>query len=156
MRRTLRRGLSVENMKSPFLLLRCAALVAVSLSLVACGPPDGRRVRFVTATAAELDAAERERTVWYEFQPGDDVPLAMVFTGVVESVTPIQAKAKRNFWLVVQKNQPIQFSFDGEHVVNQNAGQVALALGRAEERNQVGVLVYLGRPEDTPDALKKQ
>lgn len=64
--------------------------------------------------------------------------------------------AKRNFWLVVQKDRPIEFSFDGEHVVQQNAGQVALALGNAEGVNHVGVLVYLGRPEDTPAALKKQ
>lgn len=141
-------------MKSPFLL--SAALVALSLSAIACGPPQGRRVRFVNATAVELEAAQRERTVWYEFQPGDDVPLAMVFTGVVEGVTPIHAKAKRNFWLVVQKDRPIEFSFDGEHVVNQNAGQVALALGHAEGGNQVGVLVYLGRPEDTPAELKRQ
>lgn len=133
-----------------------AALVALCLSTAACSPPQGRRVRFVNATAAELEAATQERTVWYEFQPGDDVPLAMVFTGVVESATPIHAKAKRNFWLVVQKDRPIEFSFDGEHVVNQNAGQVALALGRAEGGNQVGVLVYLGRPEDTPAELKKQ
>ena len=141
-------------MKSPFLF--SAVVVATALSVVACGAPQGRRVRFVNATAAELEAAEQERIVWYEFRPGDDVPLAMVFTGVVESATPIHAKAKRNFWLVVQKNRPIEFSFDGEHVVNQNAGQVALALGHHEGSNHVGVLVYLGRPEDTPDALKKQ
>ena len=141
-------------MKSPALL--SAAIVALALSAVACGPPDGRRVRFVTATAAELDAANQERVVWYEFKPGDTVPLAMVFTGVVESATPIHAKAKSNFWLVVQKGQPIAFSFDGEHVVAQNAGQVALALGQHEGTNQVGVLVYMGRPEDTPSELKRQ
>jgi hypothetical protein len=140
-------------MKPPFLL--SAALVGLALSLVACGAPQGRRVRFVNATAAELEAANQERTVWYEFQPGDDVPLAMVFTGVVESATPIRAKAKRNFWLVVQKDRPIEFSFDGEHVVNQNAGQVALALGQHEGNNHVGVLVYLGRPEDTPSELRR-
>jgi hypothetical protein len=139
-------------MKSSLLL---SAALFLSLSAVACGPPQGRRVRFVKATATELEAATQEHVVWYEFQPGDDVPLAMVFTGVVESATPIHAKAKRNFWLVVQKDRPIEFSFDGEHVVSQNAGQVALALGRAEAGNQVGVLVYLGRPEDTPEQLKR-
>jgi hypothetical protein len=135
-------------------LLLLTTLVAIAVA--ACGPPQGRRVRFIKATTAELSAAEQEHVVWYEFQPGDEVPLAMVFTGVVESSTPIHATAKRNFWLVVQKNQPIQFSFDGEHVVNQNAGQVALALGQHQGANHVGVLVYLGRPEDTPAELKKQ
>lgn len=79
----------------------------------------------------------------------------MIFTRVVESETPIHAKAKRNFWLVVQKDRPIELSFDGEHIVAQNAGQVALALGHAEAGNQVAVVVYLGRPEDTPAELKR-
>lgn len=144
---------SSGKMRPPVLF--ATALVALSLSAIACGPPQGRRVRFVNATAAELEAATQERTVWYEFQPGDDVPLAMVFTGVVESATPIRAKAQRNFWLVVQKDRPIEFSFDGEHVVSQNAGQVALALAHADGGNHVGVLVYLGRPEDTPTELKR-
>jgi hypothetical protein len=130
--------------------LGLAALVAVA----GCGVHQGPRIHFATATEAQLAGTENERVVWYEFRKGDEVPMAMLYTGVVEGESPMRAKATQTFWLVVEKNAPPRFSFDGEHVVDQNAGSAAIALGRKNGENRVGVVVYLGKPEDAPAELR--
>ncbi len=125
-----------------------------AIGMAACGAHQGPRVHFASATEAQLAGVESERVVWYEFRKGDEVPMAMLYTGVVEGETPMRAKAVRTFWLVVEKNAPPRFSFDGVNVVDQNAGTAAIALGRRNGENQVGVVVYLGKPEDAPAELK--
>lgn len=133
-------------------LFACTALLALALG--GCGAAQGPRVRFVSATEAQLKAAEDERIVWYEFREGDSVPLATLFTGVVEGGAPLKAVAKRTFWLVMEKGQPPRFSFDGEHIVETNAGTAGIGLGRESGVNHVALLVYVGKPEDAPEALK--
>ncbi|MBS2015043.1 MAG: hypothetical protein JST00_19285 [Deltaproteobacteria bacterium] len=136
-------------------LLAGLATFALLLPLLSgCGMSAGPRIRFVSATAAQLKAAEDERIVWYEFRQGDEVPLATLFTGVVEGGTGTKAIAKRTFWMVMEKNRPVRFSFDGEHVVEANAGTASIGLGRESNINHVAVVVYVGRPEDAPPELR--
>lgn len=124
----------------------------LAVCAVGCGTPPVR-IHFATATEAQLEV--QSTPVWFEFRKGDNVPLGMLFTGVVEGGAPIVAVAKQTFWLVVERNAPPRFSFDGKNVVSQDAGMVALALHRAGNQNNVGVVVYLGKPEDAPPELKK-
>ena len=132
-------------------------LLTVALASGCGGAPAGRRIRFVTATEADLRAADTEDLVWLEFRKGDEVPVGFLLVGVVEGVSqpPVHARASRTFYLVLSKHGPPRFSFDGKTILDHNAGRAAIALGRAkDEKNQVGVVVFLGNPEDAPPELK--
>lgn len=139
-------------------MLHVLGSVAVMALLAGCGARQAPRIHFASATEAQLRASGDERVVWYEFRQGDDVPVALLFTGVVEAAQPVRAKATRTFWLVMERNAPPRFSFDGEHVVEARAGTAGIALGRDGEKgeNQVGLVVYLGKPEDAPAPLREK
>jgi hypothetical protein len=135
-----------------------AGLIAFAALAMGCGMPQAPRIRFATASEAQLKAAELEDMVWYEFRRGDEVPIAFMLVGVTEGITPeaIHARATRTFYLVVRKHGPPMFSFDGEHLVEHDAGKAAITLGRTRDgTNQVGVVVFLGQEQDMPPELKR-
>lgn len=132
-------------------------MMACTLSAAGCGMANGPRVRFVTATAEQLRAAdEQSGPVWFEFHPGDEVPLVTLFTGVVEGGSGAKAIAKRTFWIVMEKDHPVRFSFDGKTIAEANAGSASLGVGREKDLNHVAVLVYVGKPEDAPPELRSR
>lgn len=131
--------------------LACA--LALSLSTVGCGFGSGPHVRFATATEADLKASANG-PVWYEFREGDDVPLALLYRGVIEAGAPVRAKAKKKFWLVLQPNQPAYFSFDGKTIA-MNGSTAGIMVAREKGENFVGVVVYVGDPADAPPELRK-
>jgi hypothetical protein len=127
----------------------------VTSTMVACAPPVAPRVHFARATEAQLRQSDKEE-VWYEFRPGDEFPIAMIFTGVLEAGNPIRAKVVRPFWLIMSRGMEPRFSFDGQHVYPQKTGMAAIGLAREADLNHVGVVVYIGKPEDTPPEMQRQ
>jgi hypothetical protein len=125
--------------------------VLVSVTTMACGAP-APRVPFATATEAQVRDSEAKET-WFEFHTGDEVPLAMLYTGVLESKTPVVARAARPFWLIVAPNQPARFSFDGKSAVS-SFGKAGVGITHDAGRNYVGLLVYIGKPEDAPHEMR--
>ena len=132
--------------------------ILLALASGCAGAPAARRIRFVTATEADLRAADTEDQIWLEFRKGDQVPVDFLLVGVVEGISepPVHARAARTFYLVLSKHGPPRFSFDGKTIVHQDAGRAAIALTRTKDanKNQVGVVVFLGKPEDAPPQLR--
>ncbi len=122
-------------------------------ALAGCaGPPN--YVRFVNATEAQLSSAEQEGMVWFEFQPGDEVPLNMAVLGVSEAVGEgIKLRAKKRFFIVVRKGGPPALSFDGQTI--SQGSETFLAFGREGDTNTLNVLTYVGPPQDMPEKLRQ-
>lgn len=115
----------------------------------ACVPAaSGPKVRVATATAAQLKAVEEEDQVWYEFQPGDVVPVAFAFLGAAEGGgrQPVVFRAKQRFWFVMSKQGPMQVSFDGETFAGQRAVQslIAVVPRRDGQGGQLAWMIYMG------------
>lgn len=128
------------------------SFVLLLAGLAGCAAPPSY-VRFVTATEAQLTAFETDGVVWYEFQPGDEVPLNLAVLGVSEAGTEgVMLRAKRRFFIVIRKGAPPAFSFDGESI--STGSETFLAFGREGDKNTLNVLTYLGPPEDMPPELK--
>ncbi|MEZ4251901.1 MAG: hypothetical protein R3B99_27125 [Polyangiales bacterium] len=139
-------------------MLRTLSLVTL-LFLVACaGGPEGPRIRYAQASPAQLSAVRGERTVWYEFHPGDEVPMTFVLAGIFESATPqpIRMVAKQHFWIVVQQGGQTYFSFDGRQLMrgDQLAKWGVLLGTEGDDAGQTGVLLLVGRPQDLPPAMR--
>ena len=132
------------------------ALTAALIALAAgCAPPR-TIVRFTQATEAQLKAPENGQAIWYEFQPGDEVPLNIALIGSAEAVAPnLKLVAKRRFFLVVSSYGPPRLSFDGESTAYEGS-QTFLAFEKAELGNTLNVLTYLGLPADMPVELQKK
>ena len=92
------------------------------LTLGACGPrTTGPHVRFAQASAADLHAAQQSgQVVWYDFEPGDDVPIVLGVIGMAEAVSqpPARLVARRHFSIVLFPDGRTFFSFDGRHLVD--------------------------------------
>jgi hypothetical protein len=131
----------------------------LALALGGCGVAAGPHVRVATATAAQLSAVENEDTVWYEFQPGDVVPLQLAFLGVVEggSREPAVFRAKQHFYFVMLKDRPMQISFDGKSFAGPQASQslVAVLPRKDVAGGQIGWMIYMGESGDPHAELKK-
>jgi hypothetical protein len=131
----------------------------LALALGGCGPKAGPHIRVATATAAQLSAAENEDTVWYEFQPGDVVPVQLGFLGVVEggSDGPAVFRAKQHFYFVTLKNQPMQISFDGKSFAGPHSSQSLIAVLPRKDGGggQLGWVIYMGESGDPEAELKK-
>jgi len=119
----------------------------------------GPKVRVATATAAELKAVEGQDNVWYEFQPGDVVPVHVGFFGVVEGGAegPAVFRAKQQFYFVMFKDRPMQISFDGKTFASPNANQTLIAVIPRKDGNgaQLGWLIYMGESGDPHAELNK-
>lgn len=117
----------------------------------------GPKLRVATATAEEIKAVEDQDNVWYEFQPGDVVPVQLGFLGVMEggSRNPAVFRAKQHFYFVMSKNQPMQVSFDGKTFAGPNARQSLIAvLPREDGRGgQLAWFIFMGESGDPKAAL---
>ena len=133
------------------------ALLLTSLA-VACGPQMGRRVRVATATPAELEAALNEDNVWYEFQPGDVIPVRIGFLGAMQGGAdgPAGFRAKQQFFLVSSKNGPMRISFDGKTFAGPDGSQtLILVIPRKDGKGgQLGWLIYMGAAGNPEAELK--
>lgn len=135
------------------------ALAVASVWLSACvKAPMGPKVRVATATASQLQSLENEDSVWYEFQPGDIVPVEFGFLGAVEggAEKPSVLRAKKLFYFVTQKNGPIQLSFDGKTLAGQKANQSVIAVvpRRDGKGGQLLWIHYMGQDGDPDAALE--
>lgn len=133
---------------------------ATAVFLGGCMPAaSGPHIRVATATPEQLASAKGEDTVWYEFQPGDVVPVQLLFLGAVEggSDGPAGFRAKQRFYFVTSKNGPMRISFDGETFAGENASQwVVAVLPRKDGKGgQLGWVIYMGEAGD-PEAAMKQ
>ena len=131
----------------------CLLLV---LGAVACGGAKKNIVRFTAATQAQLDAGQSGTETWFEFQPGDEVPLNIGIVGAAETLAQgLSLVAKQRFFIVVFPHGPPRLSFDGEHIAFQGS-ESFLAFSRESDTNMIGVLTYLGLPENMPVELRKK
>jgi hypothetical protein len=140
------------------MFIRSLIFVTLLATLVGCGAPGGPRVRYAHATPADLAAVEGAKTVWYEFQAGDVVPMNFVFLGIFEASTPqpVRMVAQKNVWVVVTKNKKTAFSFDGRRLVagEEIAKWVMLMGTRGEQAGQVTTGLIVGRQNDLPPELR--
>jgi hypothetical protein len=133
-------------------------LALSSTTLGGCARATGPRVRVATATAAELAAVDDKDEVWYEFQPGDIVPVQLGFMGVVEggSSQPAVFRAKKRFFFVMFKGRPMQISFDGESFAGERSRQSVILVGPREDGKggELGWIIYMGESGDPEAELK--
>jgi len=119
----------------------------------------GPHVRVATATPAQLAAVEDQDNVWYEFQPGDVVPVQLGFLGAMEggSNGPAVFRAKQHFYFVMFKNSPMQLSFDGKSLAGPNASQSLIGVIPRKDGacGQIAWLIYMGESGDPKAELKK-
>lgn len=126
--------------------------LVVSL-LAGCGAHrEGPRIRVATASAAELQGALKEDTVWYEFQPGDIVPVHFAFMGAIEggSDNPAVFRAKQHFFFVTTKNGSMRLSFDGETFAGTRSSQsvIVVAPRKGGKGGQLLWAIYMGESGD--------
>lgn len=115
-------------------------------------------LRVATATPAQFDAATKLDSIWYEFQAGDVVPFDLLFFGALEGgqqSTPL--RAKKPFYLVASKNQPMRLSFDGRSTSMQGLQSVLFVNPREDGQpgGQVLWMTYLGESRDPSVAMKE-
>jgi len=134
-------------------------LLPLAVFLGGCGAPSGPHIRVATATPQQLAEVENEDVVWYEFQPGDVVPVQLLFLGAVEggSQAPVGFRAKQRFFFVTNKNGPMQISFDGRTFANPNSSQWVIAVMPREDGKggQLGWVIYMGESGDPQAELQK-
>lgn len=138
-------------------LVRLGVLVGLSL-VAACGPSMGPKVRVATATAAQLEAVENEDNVWYEFEPGDLIPIQLGFLGVVEGGSKAAGfRAKQHFYFVMFKHAPMQVSFDGKTFAGPHGSQSLIGVIPREDGKggQLAWFIYMGESGDPQAELAK-
>lgn len=120
-------------------------VVAAVLGTCALGcAPSGPRIRVASATPAELQAVQDADTVWYEFRKGDEVPFQFLVFGDAESSgQPTKLIAKKDFWLVMTKDQ-IMISYDGTKANSDEMEFLLSVVPTADGRAQVVWLNHLG------------
>ncbi|MCA9576190.1 MAG: hypothetical protein KC668_12170 [Myxococcales bacterium] len=137
-------------------VLRLSLALAL-LTLGACGPrTTGPHVRFAQASAADLHAAQQSgQVVWYDFEPGDDVPIVLGVIGMAEAVSqpPARLVARRHFSIVLFPDGRTFFSFDGRHLVDPT--HLARWTIGLEPNDDTGsgvavLLMFIGQAQDMP------
>ena len=125
-----------------------SALAFLCLLSIGCVSTSGPHIRLATATNSQIEAIQEESAVWYEFQPGDEVPFLFTFIGVAFSADhPVALRAKEHFWIVMVKNQPLMLSYDGESAFLQ---KTELAVSVAPGPNDHAVLVWFNHVGKDP------
>jgi hypothetical protein len=134
--------------------MRIALLVAVLLA-AGCVPPTYLRV--ATATRADFERVSKLDGVWYEFQPGDEVPLNVLYFGAVEAVAGgVSFKARKPFYLVAYKHQPMMVSYDGKSVSPYQLRFIVAVTPRKDQPGgAVNWMTYLGESQDPEGELDK-
>lgn len=116
----------------------------------------GPKVRVATASTEELRKVEDEDNVWYEFQPGDVIPVQLGFMGVMEGGSREAVfRAKKHFYFVMFKNAPMQISFDGKTFAGPRGSQSLIAVVPREDGQggKLGWFIYMGEDGDPKAAL---
>lgn len=137
-----------------------AAGLALMLTIGAfgCYKP-GPRVRVATATQAELEAVRDQNNVWYEFQPGDTIPVQFLFFGAIEGGSEQSAvfRAKRQVFFVMFKNSPMRISFDGKSLAGPFSSQSIIGIVPRKDGPgaEIGWLIYMGESADAEGELRK-
>lgn len=142
--------------------LRLSFMIASSLALFSfgsgCSRANGPHVRFAEASSAEIENAQRSgEIIWYDFEPGDSVPIVFGLVGVSEAVseTPVRWVARRRFSVVVYPDGRTLFSFDGRRLVPGNiAAAWSLGLGAGEQGGEATLLLFIGEQQDLPRELQ--
>ena len=132
--------------------------VVACLAAVACGPAVGPKIRVATATAQEIAAAEDQDNVWYEFQPGDVIPVQFAFLGALEGGSREAVfRAKQHFWFVMFQNRPMQVSFDGKTFAGPHNSQSLIGVmpRKDGQGGQIGWFIYMGEGGDPRAELGK-
>ena len=133
------------------LTLGVALFVAATTGCSFQPPPS---IHFATATEAQIAAVETEDEMWFEFRPGDEVPLNVGMVGVAEALGEgIVLVAKKRFFIVMRRGLPPALSFDGESVAYEGSTSF-LGFNRRDGTNQVNVLTYVGEYQDMPPELR--
>lgn len=135
------------------------ALLVLGSLASACGGPGGPHVRLAHAPPSEINAAQESgQPVWYDFEPGDEVPLQFGLLGVAEAITdqPIRMVARRRFSIVVLPGGQTMFSFEGGDLVGANAARWNIALGADEQGGRAALVLMLGREQDVPEQLRQR
>ncbi|MEM1416373.1 MAG: hypothetical protein AAGH15_15800 [Myxococcota bacterium] len=132
------------------------ALVALALVACASGPP-ATPLRFVTATTAELEAAAAADTTWFELREGDEVPLTLLFAGMLEGgAEALRLRAKTTFWVVLRRGKPPRLSFDGRTLHGGTLAESLLRLGPGDDGRPEAVFVIVAGPEETRRGALRQ
>jgi hypothetical protein len=132
--------------------------LGLALGAVACGPAVGPKIRVATATTQQIEAAEDQDNVWYEFQPGDVIPVQFAFLGAMEGGSREAVfRAKQHFWFVMFKNAPMQLSFDGETFAGPHNSQSLIGVipRKDGQGGQLGWFIYMGESGDPKAELGK-
>jgi hypothetical protein len=121
------------------------SVVAFALWATGCASFEGPHFRYATQTAEALAAIQSEDVVWLEFQEGDVVPLEVRVAGLIDGETeaPIRLVARRTFYLVHRRGEPMRLSVDGERVLDAYPGRGLLAFGVEDGAPQLGLLLHL-------------
>ncbi len=118
----------------------------------------GPHVRVATATPDQLKSVDGQDNVWYEFMPGDVIPVQFGYLGAVEggSSGPAAFRAKQHFFLVATR-QGIQISFDGKTFAGPDSSQSVIAVvPRKDGRGGKLVwVIYMGESGDPKAELQK-
>jgi len=132
--------------------------ISFLVALGACGPAMGPTVRVATATPAQLAEVEDKDNVWYEFQPGDVIPVQLAFMGVMEGGSEAAVfRAKQHFYFVMFQHAPMQISFDGKTFAGPHSSQSLIGvLPRKDGKGgQLGWMIYMGESADAKAELQK-
>ncbi len=139
----------------PPVVLRGALLLVLALLAACVGANDGVRIHFATASPEALAAAEKEPVVWYEFKPGDELPVMFGFIGMAEMGSDeLPLVVKRPFWIVAFEDGRTSFSFDGKTLISNPFSRWGMLLGTGEERGKMAVIMYVGPANEAPEQLK--
>lgn len=134
-------------------------VVASGLLLGGCMAPTGPHIRVATATADQLKSVEGQDDVWYEFMPGDVIPVQFGYLGAVEggSRGPAAFRAKQHFFLVATKQGGIQISFDGKSFAGPESSQSVIAVVPRKDGHggQLVWVIYMGESGDPKAELQK-
>ncbi len=135
------------------------SLVLAVLTLTACGPRSaGPHVRFSQASAADLEAAaQSNQIIWYDFEPGDEVPIILGLVGIAQAVSepPARMIARRHFSIVVFPDGRTFFSFDGERLVSgEQLARWNITLEPAGQGGGAVLLMFIGQAQDMPEGMR--
>lgn len=134
------------------------SLALALFTLAACGPrAQGPHIRFAQASAVDIRAAaESDQIVWYDFEPGDEVPIVLGLVGMAAAVSepPARMVARRHFSIVVFPDGRTFFSFDGEHLIHgEQLARWTIGLEPAGEGGAAVLLMFIGQPQDMPEGM---
>lgn len=132
-----------------------ALLISAAIAFSSCVTPKSY-LRVATATEADFERVKDKDIVWYEFKPNDVVPFNLLYFGAIEGgATSIGVRAKKPFYLVAQKNQPMRLSYDGQSISYHQLRSIIAVVPRKDgSGGEVGWMTYLGEASDPEKELE--